>query len=122
MDAHYSPDFLAARKAELERQKVELTQELHQIARYDEASGSWVTLQPEFNSGSTEDVGDRSDEAETFEENEAQVAELEKSLVEVGHALDKFANGTYGKCETTGEWLAEARLEAYPAARTCSDD
>ncbi|MFA5010275.1 MAG: TraR/DksA C4-type zinc finger protein [Patescibacteria group bacterium] len=122
MDSHYSTEFLNARKADLERQKGELENQLHQIARYDNASGSWVTLQPEFDSGTTEDVGDRSDEAQTLEENQAQVAELEKSLVETDYALAKFADGSYGKCETTGDWLDEARLVAYPAARICTDD
>jgi DnaK suppressor protein len=122
MNSHYSIEFLNARQADLERQKGELESQLHQIARFDGASGGWVALQPEFDSGTTEDVGDRSDEAQTLEENQAQVAELEKSLVETDHALAKFTDGSYGKCETTGNWLDEARLVAYPAARICTDD
>ena len=31
----------------------------------------------------------------------------------------KFDDGTYGKCETCGEEIAEARLEAMPATRYC---
>jgi DnaK suppressor protein len=33
--------------------------------------------------------------------------------------LGKFAAGTYGLCESCGEPIAEARLEAMPAARLC---
>ena len=33
----------------------------------------------------------------------------------------KLDDGTYGKCETCGEEIAEARLEAMPATRYCID-
>lgn len=34
-------------------------------------------------------------------------------------ALARWHAGTYGACQTCGEPIAEARLEARPAARTC---
>ena len=40
-------------------------------------------------------------------------------LAEVEHALAKIDTGTYGTCETCGEAIAEARLEAMPATRWC---
>ena len=47
------------------------------------------------------------------------VASLTEQLNEVQRALSKIDAGTYGKCETCGEEIAEARLEAMPATRYC---
>ena len=44
-------------------------------------------------------------------------ASLQEQLDEVEHALAKFAVGTYGLCEVSGEPIPEARLEAMPATR-----
>ena len=122
MESHFSAEFLNDRKTDLLRQKQDLEASLHQIARFDDDSGSWVALQPEYDSGTTEDSGDSGSESEQLQNNQAQVADLEKTLNEVDYALGKFADGTYGKCETTGDWMEADRLVAYPAARTCADD
>lgn len=121
MESHYSPEFLAARKTDLLRLKADTEQELSGIAKYDEASGSWMAIQPEYDADSTEDVGDSSGESEELLERHSEVESLEKTLVEIDNALAKFETGAYGRCETSGEWLDEARLTAYPAARTCSE-
>ncbi|MGZ6364173.1 MAG: TraR/DksA family transcriptional regulator [Ktedonobacterales bacterium] len=42
---------------------------------------------------------------------------LADRLGEVAHALAKFPLGTYGVCETCGQPLPEARLQALPSAR-----
>jgi RNA polymerase-binding transcription factor DksA len=52
-------------------------------------------------------------------EVEALVGTLRETLEEIEHALEKFDAGTYGLCEVCGAPIAEARLEAMPAARTC---
>jgi RNA polymerase-binding transcription factor DksA len=52
-------------------------------------------------------------------EVEALVGTLRETLLEIEHALEKFDAGTYGSCEVCGGPIAEARLEAMPAARTC---
>jgi RNA polymerase-binding transcription factor DksA len=52
-------------------------------------------------------------------EVEALVGTLRETLLEIEHALEKFDAGTYGACEVCGGPIAEARLEAMPAARTC---
>lgn len=122
MDSHYSSEFLSGRQAELMRQKKEVEEELGQIARFDAASGSWAALQPDYESGSAEDTGESGDESQALQEHQAQVAELEKTLVEIDNALAKFASNSYGRCESTGDWITEDRLMAYPAARTCTDD
>jgi RNA polymerase-binding transcription factor DksA len=52
-------------------------------------------------------------------EVEALVGTLRETLVEIDDALRKLEAGTYGDCESCGAPIAEARLEAMPAARLC---
>jgi len=44
---------------------------------------------------------------------------LQEQLDDVEHALRRLDEGTYGTCETCGEPIADARLEAMPATRFC---
>lgn len=44
---------------------------------------------------------------------------LRDQLDDVEAALTKLDDGTYGSCETCGEQIGEARLEAMPATRFC---
>lgn len=52
-------------------------------------------------------------------EVEALGGTLLDTLGEIEDALAKFDAGTYGQCESCGNQIAEARLEAMPAARLC---
>jgi RNA polymerase-binding transcription factor DksA len=52
-------------------------------------------------------------------ELEAIAGTLADTLREVEDALDKLDAGTYGACESCGQEIASARLEAKPAARLC---
>jgi DnaK suppressor protein len=50
-------------------------------------------------------------------EMDASVGEgIERRLGEVGRALQKIEEGTYGVCEDTGEEIPRGRLEAVPEA------
>jgi len=46
---------------------------------------------------------------------------LEQMLRQVQEALDRFADGTYGICETCGQKIDPARLKALPHAPYCLD-
>lgn len=52
-------------------------------------------------------------------EAEALALTLQETLSDVEHAIGKLSDGTYGTCERCGQPIAEARLEAKPAARLC---
>ena len=52
-------------------------------------------------------------------EAEAIATKLRETLEDVEHALAKFDDGSYGRCENCGEPIPEVRLEAKPAARYC---
>jgi RNA polymerase-binding transcription factor DksA len=47
---------------------------------------------------------------------------VEAELAAVQKALDRLEAGRYGICEICGKPIAEARLEAMPAARYCIED
>ena len=52
-------------------------------------------------------------------EVEALSGQLRETLQDIEDALGKFADGTYGECESCHQRIPEARLEAMPAARLC---
>lgn len=49
---------------------------------------------------------------------QAILERLEAELAEIDAALERVANGTYGRDEVTGAPIDPARLEALPTART----
>jgi DnaK suppressor protein len=52
-------------------------------------------------------------------EVDALAGKLGATLNEIEDALAKFDAGTYGECERCHQRIADARLEAMPAARLC---
>jgi DnaK suppressor protein len=52
-------------------------------------------------------------------EVEALSGSLSETLQDIEDALAKFDAGTYGSCESCGQPIPDARLEAMPAARVC---
>ena len=43
----------------------------------------------------------------------------ESTVHEILEALDRIADGTYGRCEACGSWIRRTRLKAMPYARNC---
>lgn len=54
-------------------------------------------------------------------EVDALVGQLAELLGDVERALEKFEDDSYGGCESCGDDIPPARLEAKPAARYCID-
>jgi RNA polymerase-binding protein DksA len=71
--------------------------------------------------GSGDDQADAGSKA--FErEQEMSVANNSRDLlVQVEHALQRIADGTYGTCESCGLPIGKMRLEAFPRATLCVD-
>lgn len=66
------------------------------------------------------EVGDEMDEANTEGVSAMASKLLERDvylLREIDRAIAKFAEGTYGNCEGTGEPIGYARLKHHPWAR-----
>lgn len=69
----------------------------------------------------TDDEHDPEGSTIAFERSQASalLASTTKHLAEVGAALARIADGTYGRCEQCARPIASARLRARPTARTC---
>jgi DnaK suppressor protein len=64
----------------------------------------------------------REEEASESMEMEKRLAlenRLNSLLVEVERAIEKFDSGSYGKCDSCGETIDQARMEALPQAILC---
>ncbi|MBA7600607.1 RNA polymerase-binding transcription factor DksA [subsurface metagenome] len=102
-------------RARLESEQKRLNEELEQLR-------SSVRPADERREGSP--FGKREEEATESFELERRLT-LEKRLIDqlagVGHALQKFEDGTYGLCDNCGKPIDPARLEALPQASLCLD-
>ncbi len=99
---------LADIRASLEEERAKLVQQLADLGEGPEGSLAF-----------DQNFADSSQVTAERAEVEALVGSLRESLDDVEHALAKFEAGTYGLCETCGQPIPPARLEAKPAARYC---
>ena len=100
-------------RSRLEAERKRLLEELEQL----EAS---ATPTDERREGSP--FGKREEEATEALELEKRLAlekRIKEKLVGVEHALHKFEEGTYGFCDSCGQPIDPARLEAIPEANLC---
>ena len=78
-----------------------------------------AALDPGSGDAFDDNFADSGQVAAEMGENQALASQLRTELDEVERALAKLEDGTYGTCEVCNEPIAEARLEAMPAARFC---
>lgn len=100
-------------RKKLESEHKRLEEELEQI--HNNASSA-----DERREGSP--FGKREEEATETLELEKRLAlenRVRRELTGIEHALNKFKDGTYGKCDNCGKPIAPARLEALPQASLC---
>lgn len=106
-------------KKRLEEEKERLESEMRSVGRPNAAvPGDWEPKPAER--GSESDVVDQAEVFVNNEENAAILADLEARYDHVLEALHRIEKGTYGICEVGGEVIEEARLNADPAAPTCT--
>jgi RNA polymerase-binding transcription factor DksA len=70
-------------------------------------------------------VGNFEDEANLLSEREAEIDENARDreeLAQVNRALERIAQGTYGRSEVSGKPIPIERLEALPHATTLVDE
>lgn len=70
------------------------------------------------------EVRDAADAASDYYERELAwgLSESERlRLQDVEDAMERIENGSYGKCESCGQLISQARLEALPFAKLCVD-
>ena len=64
---------------------------------------------------------DRSHSTEERERVMTMARSLRTNLREVERAIEKFDDGTYGRCERCGKPIGDERLDAIPWAPLCID-
>ena len=99
---------LANLRALLEEEQAHLRQQLAELRHGDAESLDF-----------DENFADSGQVAAEQGENRVLAGQLEDHLTAVDHALAKMDEGTYGRCETCQQPIAEPRLEAMPATRYC---
>lgn len=118
--------FLDTLRAKLEAEKAELEKELHTVGEKDagdELPGQEHRAKfPEYGDDKLESLESGANEVADFAADATTVVMLEHRMKEVEAALERMDAETFGVCETCGKEIDQARLEANPASRVCSDD
>lgn len=70
-------------------------------------------------SGYSFHMADQATDAMDREQNFMFASREGKYLSKLDEALDRVANGSYGKCKTCGDDITKNRLEAVPTATSC---
>ena len=97
----------------LKKEKTELLEKLQQLR----ARGQPLSERRE---GSP--FGKREEEANEALELEKRLAlekRLRDTIGDIEHALQKYEEGTYGLCDSCGQPIEQARLEALPQSNLC---
>lgn len=106
-------------KKKLEAEKAKLEAEMDSVGRKNPAvPGDWEPVPSE--TGSEADLADQADVVMSRESNISILADLEARYDTILAALSRIEKKTFGTCEVCGEDIGEARLEANPAATTCT--
>jgi DnaK suppressor protein len=87
----------------------------------DRLNAQIAGLEPGGGSSFDDNFADSGQVAAEQGENKVLASQLRSELDEVERALAKLEDGTYGQCETCGQPISAARLEAMPATRYCID-
>jgi len=108
-------------KEKLLAEKAKLESELATVGRINpDNPADWEPVPSDINQRES-DPNKRADNIEEYETNTAILKQLETQLLDVNDALKKIEDGNYGLCEVSGEVIDEGRLNANPAARTCTE-
>lgn len=100
-------------RSRLEKEQKRLTEELEQLK---------ASVRPADERREGSPFGKREEEAtESFELEKRLALEkrIREQLAEMDHALHKFDEKTYGLCDSCGQPIDPARLEALPQANLC---
>jgi len=97
----------------LKKEKIQISQKLEELT---------ARSQPMAERREGSPFGKREEEADGALELEKRMAleqRLRASFAEIEHALQKYEAGTYGLCDSCGQPIERARLEALPQASLC---
>jgi len=106
-----SEALLADLRSQLEAERDQLRNQLAELGFADGGAG----LEYDGNFADSSQVTAERGEAEALAHT------LQETLADVERALAKLESGGFGICEGCDQPIAEARLEAMPAAKLCID-
>lgn len=113
-------------RSKLEAEKAELEKELHTVGEKDtgdELPGQEHRAKfPDYGDDKLDSSESGANEVADFAADATTVVMLERRKNDVQAALERMDAETYGVCEKCGKEIDQARLEANPASRLCSDD
>jgi RNA polymerase-binding transcription factor DksA len=94
---------------------------LKDLGTLNPETGEWVPKAEQ--DGEEADPNDMGDRNEEFSAKAETLNTVEMRYKDIVAALGKLEanDGSYGKCEISGEMIEEDRLTANPAARTCKE-
>jgi RNA polymerase-binding protein DksA len=102
-------------KEKLLKERTMIDEDLKRIAKPTKDAKDYETTFDQI--GTDED--ENASEVEEYTDNLALETTLEKQLREIDEALERMADGTYGKCENCNADISLERLKAYPSAKKC---
>ncbi len=97
--------------AELVARRAELFGEVAELAEPIRAPG----VQVQFGKR----AGDHTSDAVMQMERSVAAEQLQSASLEIERALEKLAEGSYGRCDSCGGEITPERLEALPSATLC---
>lgn len=101
----------------LKEELATIVSDLQTIATHNKETDDWVAIPVSGEVGNA-DENEAADTVEEWNERRALMAQLEIRYRNIIRALQKIQDGTYGKCEISGQPIEIERLRANPAART----
>ena len=89
------------------------------LTRIETLSRRADTIEADLRAPGDRDWVERANEIENDEVLDSLDDATRAEVAELRHAVDRIANGTYGRCEHCGGDISYARLEALPGTATC---
>ena len=105
---------------DIEAAKTRLQETLAELDRAAAELGS--EQDPGDQDTSDQDTGDAAVELTGLDREQASLEVISAERERVQAALDRIADGSYGRCIDCGRELPDERLEARPEAARCLDD
>ncbi len=109
----WTPEEVAEARAGLQSEQQRLETEISESER------SLAGLMRDSGDGAGDDQADTGTKNITREHELALTANAREMLTQTEHALERLADGTYGTCESCGQPIGKARLQAFPRATLC---
>ncbi|WP_306183508.1 TraR/DksA family transcriptional regulator [Streptomyces sp. MK5] len=109
----WTPEEVAEARAELQSEMERLRTEI------SSSEASLAGLMRDSGDGAGDDQADTGAKNITREHEMALAANAREMLVQTERALDRLDAGTYGLCESCGNPIGKARMQAFPRATLC---